>query len=457
MATALILTTDGELARAVSAGLDGEADFSIEIATDLDAARACCEQSPLLTVFADFRNCGMLDGIECLLAEWQDQQKTGVDLVAIHDQYLPSDAAALIDLQAVRFLAYPFQEEEKKEVLEFVARGGRLNGSRRMPAMRAVETDGLRLVTHTPAMFGTIDQLLRVAAHEVTLLFIGETGTGKTTLARIVHRLSGRGDEPFQTVACGALPHDLIESELFGHVRGAFTGAERNKIGRFEAAGRGTLLLDEIDVLAPKDQAKLLRVIETSEFEPVGSHETRTSTARLIVASNVDLKELTEDEKFRSDLYYRLNVLQFNLLPLRERPLDIVPLAMQFVTESCLLHGITIHRVHRDFLSAVRGYSWPGNLRELRNQMQRSVLFSREGTLNREDLSETILSGPQVDRPTETRRMPTWSLAERVALNEQDILQEALQANDNSRTATAKALGISRVGLYKKMRKYNML
>ena len=187
-----------------------------------------------------------------------------------------------------------------------------------------------RFRTSTPAMFEMLDELRIAAAHDVTVLLIGETGSGKTHLAHLIHELSPRSQHGFCTVACGALPPDLIESELFGHAKGAFTGAERDREGKFSAAGQGTLLLDEIDVLPLDHQAKLLRVIETGEYEPVGTNDTQTSNARLIVASNLDLETLVAKDRFRIDLFYRLNVLRFELLPLRERPRDMDYLARHF-------------------------------------------------------------------------------------------------------------------------------
>jgi len=454
----LLLSRDTDLVFPLAARLERDIPNEIRWCSDLDAVRAAREQYPLATMFVDCRLSGRIENLGILLQELEADPQGGVDLIAISDQYYPLETAAYLDLQAVRHLEYPFQEEELIEVIGFVAAGGRLNGKRRMPVAKKIEAGTLQLATYTPAMFGMIDELMRVAHRDVTLLIIGETGTGKTTLAQIVHQLSGRGEEPFQNVPCGALPRELIESELFGHVRGAFTGAERNKVGRFEAAGRGTLLLDEIDVLSPKDQAKLLRVIETSEYEPVGSTETRISQARLVVAANVDLKVLTETAKFRSDLYYRLNVLQFHLLPLRERVPDIVSLAMRFVHECCEQHRVTIQRVHREFLQALKDYHWPGNLRELRNHIQRATLFSVDGELRRSDLADVVLAGSKESSAGEERGTSMQgSLADRVARNEREILRDALQMHQYSRTATAKALGISRVGLYKKMRKYDML
>jgi DNA-binding NtrC family response regulator len=264
------------------------------------------------------------------------------------------------------------------------------------------------------------------------------------------------------TLGCGAMPSELIESELFGHMKGAFTSADRSKIGKFEAAGEGTLLLDEIDVLKPGQQAKLLRVIETGEFEPVGSNETRTSQARLIVASNVDLKELMEGNQFRADLYYRLNTLEFHVPPLRDRPRDIVPMALDFVEELCSAHQIEIRRVHPDFLACLKSYPWPGNVRELKNHVRRAVLFCRSGELTPNDLApqfnKAVQSQPRsTEQPIPSVAPPGATLQEKVAANERAMLQQALKENDYNRTATARALGISRVGLYKKMKKHGMV
>lgn len=332
---------------------------------------------------------------------------------------------------------------------------------RMLPDSRHIHSSSVEITTYTPDYFPVLDDLLRVAAREVTILFVGETGTGKTTLARFVHDLSPRRHRQFQHLACGALPGDLIESELFGHMRGSFTGADRNKIGRFEAAGQGTLLLDEIDVLDPKQQTKLLKVIETGEYEMVGSTDPRKSEARLIVASNVNLQDLTDQGRFRSDLYYRLNVLEFRLPALRDRPLDISFLAMQFVRELASEHRIPVSRVHRNFLDALRHYDWPGNLRELRNHVSRAVLFCQNGELSVNDLSHKIVKAqfmkPAANPQEHTVEPDSWKLSHRVAETERAMLLEALRANGNNRTRTARALGISRVGLYKKMRRLGLL
>lgn len=326
-----------------------------------------------------------------------------------------------------------------------------------IPQVRILSGGPFTLTTREPRFFQVLEDLKRVAHRDVTLLIVGETGTGKTTLARIIHERSQRKDAPFQQLACGALPSDIIESELFGHVRGAFTGAERNKIGRFQAAGKGTLLLDEIDVLDVKQQAKLLKVIETGEYEMVGSTESLMSEARLITASNLNLEDLTCSNSFRSDLYYRLSVLEFRLFPLRERVVDIAPMAVSFINECCAEHGVEIEAIELAFFAAIRKYPWPGNIRELKNHVRRAVLFSEHGLLKAADLSTKITEFSASFAADTVELDPQKTLSRQVEDNERELLLQALHANFNNRTQTAKALGISRVGLYKKLRRLGLL
>ncbi|MDA0834991.1 MAG: sigma-54 dependent transcriptional regulator [Planctomycetota bacterium] len=463
----LILTPDVEQSRRLQALLENSLGLLPDICQSLQATQHVLgTQNPSFFVL-DLRS-GSFSTTDVVLKKQlqvlqeilkylaSDYQGT-TRLLTISDNFYPLELAASIDLLGGENLEFPFAVDELNASVDHLQKRYPLNGRNCTPPSHTISSDKLKFTTYTPELFPVIDQLVRVAAHDVTILLVGETGTGKTTLAQLIHQRSSHHDQPFMNVACGALPPDLIESELFGHVRGAFTSADRAKVGRFEAAGRGTLLLDEIDVLGPKEQAKLLKIIETKEFEPVGSTETRLSQARLIVASNVDLETLTAKNQFRSDLYYRLNVLEFRLPSLQHRPLDIVPLALRFIEENCVQHNVRVKRVHRHFLDVLKAYPWPGNLRELKNQIQRAVLFSQNGELTTEDLSPNVLA-LQENEPTNGRshQIPA-SLAERVAVTEQQILEEVLRAHDFKRSAAAEALGISRVGLYKKMRKYGML
>jgi DNA-binding NtrC family response regulator len=394
------------------------------------------------------------------------------------------------------------------------------------------------LVTFAPEMFDMMDEIKVAARHNVTVLLIGETGSGKTFLARLIHELSDRREDRLCTVACGALPPDLIESELFGYVKGAFTGADRDREGKFAAAGSGTLLLDEIDVLPLEQQAKLLRVIETGEYEPVGSNETQHSEARLIVASNYNLEELVRAGSFRTDLYYRLNVLNFRLLPLRNRPWDIEYLARKFALEHSRTHGIQLRTIEPALLETLRAYHWPGNVREMENVIRRAVLYCHRGVLSVNDLPSSIrtavagnASGQEthqperpltpwpVERPLDTpmsaataaarnrseshpahplrseppqhfaghaanhpsmfhspashpfhgleaavgptttavTRIAHTTLEARVDVLERRIIEDSLQRNNFRRKETAAELGISRVTLYNKMKKFGLM
>jgi two-component system, NtrC family, response regulator AtoC len=382
----------------------------------------------------------------------------GPRVVGIGDRGYPRSVWSFMDRVICGHVALPVQLDRLIGYLRQNDDGQKDGAS--MVEARTLAANGLSFTTRTPSLFPLLSQLERVAARDVTLLFTGETGTGKSYLAQLVHELSGRRTGPFFATACGALPPDLIESELFGHVRGAFTSAVRSSEGRFEAARGGTLLLDEIDVLGPKEQSRLLHVIETGKYEPVGSTDTRIADVRLIVASNVDLKGLAERHQFRADLYYRLNVLEFHLIPLRQRPGDIVPLASRFIDETCERHGIPITHMDDDFLQRLKRYHWPGNIRELLNQMRRAVLLSQDGILTTDALSLDLDShrrNREGNGQEKQAAVPAgWNLNRRLACSEREFLMETLRAHNNNRAATARALGISRTALYKKMHRLGL-
>jgi transcriptional regulator with PAS, ATPase and Fis domain len=315
---------------------------------------------------------------------------------------------------------------------------------------------GGRLLAWTPSLLPMVERIALAGSHDVTVLLTGETGTGKTHLARLIHDCSSRNKDRFLVVPCGALAANLVESEFFGHVKGAFTGADRPKVGKFAAAGNGTILLDEIDALPLEQQANLLRVIETGEFEPVGSNETEHCTARIVVASNWNLIDAVERNKFRQDLYYRLNVMSFHLPPLRERVQDIASLARGMANRYAEKFRKKLFDIHVEAMTALEAYNWPGNVRQLENAVQQSVLVSTGPELLFKHLPPPIqeyatgggsdITAPAADSLTHNREV-----------TERSVIQRALASSGYSRARAANSLGISRVTLYKKMKKYGLM
>lgn len=311
-----------------------------------------------------------------------------------------------------------------------------------------------RFYAFDPAYAGLLEQVRRVAAQDSTLLLTGETGTGKTALARLVHALSPRRNEPFLTLDCGALSASLIESEMFGHVQGAFTGADSDRAGKFSAAGRGTLLLDEISALPLSLQSKLLRVVDEQAFEPVGSNRAQTLQVRLVVVSNTPLDLEVRLGRFRAELYYRLNVISFHLPPLRERPRMIVPLALRFLGEFAERHRRDIRGARRETLRLLEEYAWPGNIRELRTVIERAVALAPGPDIEIADLPQAITGAKRP--PLRPLTVPA-TLKQSWQTNEIQRILEALRKHQNNRLRAAADLGISRTSLYKKLRKYGLL
>jgi transcriptional regulator with PAS, ATPase and Fis domain len=327
------------------------------------------------------------------------------------------------------------------------------------------EEDGAPTAFHgliaRSASMGRIIRLIESLRHsEATVLLSGESGTGKEVVARAIHATSPRREGPFVAVNCGALPGELLESELFGHVRGAFTGATKHRVGRFELASSGTLFLDEVGDMPLHLQVSLLRVLQDHTFQRVGESETQRSEARIIAATNVDLRHAVQEGEFREDLYYRLRVLPIELPPLRQRREDIEPLARFLLARVTARQGRMV-RFSPASLRTLLAYSWPGNVRELENALEYAVAVCQRQTLLPEDLPDEVRSEQATRDPPssvsttgETDKLET---DETDKLTEAHELREALDRHNWRRAETARALGISRTTLWRKMRELDLI
>jgi DNA-binding NtrC family response regulator len=368
-------------------------------------------------------------------------------------------------LGAFDYLTKPIVDDEIRVIVEKAARQQALLFENYTLKQQLDLRFGLEnVVGHDHKMLRIFDLVEAVSDSRTTVLMTGESGTGKSLVARAIHHRSPRRDKPFVEVSCGALPETLLEAELFGHTKGAFTGAIADKPGRFLVADGGTIFLDEINSASPAMQVKLLRVLQEKAFEPLGSSETKHVDVRVLLASNVDLNQLVAEQKFRQDLYYRINVVNIRLPSLRERGGDVHRLAGHFLRQFCQETGREILGFSEDALAALQRYTWPGNVRELENAVEHAVVMCRRPQVGLEDLPETISQYSPVPRAAGAEAVggvdldlvTPMPLEKAIEGPERRIIEAALKRNDYNRKATAKELDINRTTLYKKMRKYQL-
>ncbi len=413
--------------------------FAVITASSGDEALAILESRPVRMMISDVRMPG-LSGLETLRRARLKFPILPVLLVTAYADI--RDAVSAMRDGAVNYLQKPIDLEELRESV-FQAVG-------LSPAMQTARPDLPDLppgiVAQNPLMREVFREAALIAPSETRVLITGESGVGKEVVADLIHLWSPRKSGPMVKVNCAAIPETLLESELFGHEKGAFTGAASQRIGRFEEADGGTILLDEVAEMSPALQAKLLRVTEDGSFQRVGSNQERRANVRILASTNRNLDREVEAGRFREDLFFRLNVVEIYVPPLRERPEDILPLAQLFAGQFAQGHP----RLSAAAAAALQAYDWPGNVRELRNAMERAVLMARGQIILPEHLPRRIQQGG-VEADGETEGAPRGRRMEEV---ERATILQTLRENQYNRTETARVLGISRRALIYKLRRY---
>ncbi|MBI4954218.1 MAG: sigma-54-dependent Fis family transcriptional regulator [Myxococcales bacterium] len=458
----LIVDDEANLRRVLAAQL-GRDGYEVHTAEDGEAGLAFLKEHHVDLVITDLRM-PKLGGMDLLRAALREDPTLPVVILTAHGTV--DNAVEALKTGAFDYLTKPFDQDEVRLIVRKALR------TRDLASRDATDQGGVSAVGGARyGLIGSSPQILelyalieRVADTPTTVLITGESGTGKELVARALHHNSGRANRPFIKVNCAAIPKDLMESELFGYERGAFTGAVGSKPGRFELASGGTLFLDEVGEIPIEMQVKLLRVLQESEFERVGGIKTLHVDVRLVAATNRDLKREIGVGAFREDLYYRLNVVPIALAPLRERRGDIAELVTFFIAKFNKRLKKSVQSVEPAALEVLRGYAWPGNVRELENLIERAVLFADTASIREADLPGEVARGsaPPAERsePGTDGALGGDGLKEQVKAAtsrlERDLIERALEQTSGNVTHAARLLKISRKGLQLKMKELDL-
>jgi DNA-binding NtrC family response regulator len=448
-----VLLADDERAIAITLADDlRRAGYDVETAADGNEARSLYETGNYDAVVTDLNMPGM-GGLELL--EHIKASETSAEVIIITGYGTIDSAVDAMRKGAFDYVLKPFNNDEILEKLRKVVELRRLRTENEELREALGREKGLgQLIGRSPAMMRVLDRIRIVAERDARVLITGESGTGKERVARAIHDISRRANKPFVPLACAAIPSTLLEDEIFGHERGAFTDAKERKPGRFERAHEGTLFLDDIDDMPLETQVKLLRVVQEGEVEPLGSQEAIQVDVRIVAATKVDLAEAVEDGEFREDLYYRLNVVPVDLPPLRERVEDIPLLAEHFLKR---FGGDIDYTVPSEVMAELCTYRWPGNVRELENAVERAIALAGSGTeLSRDLLLEGALRRRRKGGGQASASGPLVTLREVVREGEEAHIRRVLQATEGHRANAAKVLGISRKNLWEKMKDYGI-
>jgi two-component system response regulator PilR (NtrC family) len=429
--------------------------YAVEIAADRSTAAAMLDRGPVHMVITDVKLPDG-DGIEILRHVKAASPETAVVVMTAYGT--TETAVAALKLGAQDYLVKPFDVDELKIVVRNALEKQQLEEENLLLKAEFRVQHGLdRIVGGSPRMAKLFDLVRSVAGTASTILVQGESGTGKELVAKAVHALSPRRDAPFVSVNCAALPENLLESELFGHMKGAFTDAHQTKKGLFETAHRGTLMLDEVGETPLPMQVKLLRVLQERRVRRVGANEEVDVDVRVIAATNQSLEDMVRDRRFREDLYYRLNVIPILVPPLRDRSEDIPLLARHFLERFGREMGKPVTKISEEAMGLLVRYSWPGNVRELENVIERAVALETTGTILAERLPETLLAAPGSGQGEVLDFTQGFSLDRHLESIEAGLLRRALEQAEGNRATAARLLGVTPRSLRYLIRKHDSL
>jgi len=447
----LIVEDERSHGEAIKEGLERTGHFCHLVESGADALSSLQQKIPHV-VITDYRLGGEMNGLDVLKSVRRMSTWTQCILITAHgDEQIARDA--LIDGGAYDYIKKPLDLDHLRDVVNRAARQAftlRENQAMREQLDKAYSFEGIIAVSS--AMKAVLDRVRRVANSKLTVLIYGESGTGKELVARAIHNNSDRRSKPWIAVNCAGLAESVVESELFGHAKGAFTGAHAERRGLFEEADGGTIFLDEIGDMPLTMQPKLLRVLENGEVTRVGSSRPIHVDVRVVAASNRDLKQAVADREFREDLFFRIKQADIHLLPLRDRREDIGPLIHHLIEQANQLHGRQIESVTPEALRYLMNYRWPGNVRELQNVINQMVVFAAGNTLDVDDLP----TDPPIRVTTEIVPVGVRHFNMTMAEMERLMIQQALAAHRGNREKAAKQLGIGARTLYRKLKELGL-
>ena len=448
--TLLLVDDEQKIRRTLGQALRSEGHDVLEAESVREAQRTLAERNvDVLIVDNLMPDATGLDLIRELASTTPEAERPQILMMTAHATV--ESAIEAMKLGALDYLQKPFEVDELLVVVRRALELQRLSSHQRyLLSERDEEFNHYGIVGRSRAMEEVIKKAELVAETKSTVLITGETGTGKELVARAIHARSAQQKMPLIKVNCAAIPETLLESELFGHVRGAFTGATTSKKGKFALADGGTILLDEIGTMSPVLQSKLLRVLQEREFEPLGSERSQQVDVRVIAATNRDLRQMVADGTFQEDLYYRLNVIPIEIPPLRNRREDITVLAEHFVRKHQQRTGKRVARIADGVLDTLRDYDWPGNVRELENTIERAVVLSTNGEINAGSISVMGVATVQSDT------LPSLKLRTNIEWVEQETIRRALETSGGVKKEAADLMGISQRALSYYLAKYKL-